>query len=231
NPADDSFPTWSPSGSHIAFRRHTQESDAVYIIPWLSGQERKVADIFPRLLGPTVGGDGLAFSLDGKFLAVPDKSSAGEPFSIVLISTETGEKRKLSSPPAESVGDNTPAFSPDGRQLAFSRMSGQGVEDIFLMAAEGGEPRQLTFDNRFITDLNWTADGREIVFISDRAGDAGLWRVSATGGTPERFLTAVGYSITRLSISRQGHRLVYTQMINDTNIWRVELAGTKRKVS
>ena len=231
HPAQDTFPTWSPDGSHIAFRRHTNESDAIYLIPSLSGPERKLADLFPRLLGAAVGGDGLAYSVDGKFLAVPDKSSAGEPFSIVLISTETGEKRKLSSPPAESVGDNTPAFSPDGRQLAFSRMSGQGVEDIYQVAAEGGEPRQLTFDNRFITDLNWTADGREIVFISDRAGDTGLWRVSATGGTPERLLTAVGYRVTRLSISRQGHRLAYSQMFVDTNIWRVELAGTKRKVS
>ena len=108
----------------------------------------------------------------------------------------------------------------------FSRMSGQGVEDIYLVAAEGGEPRQLTFDNRSITDLNWTADGREIVFISDRAGDSGLWRVSATGGTPERLLTAVGYRVTRLSISRQGQRLAYSQMFVDTNIWRAELAGT-----
>jgi Tol biopolymer transport system component len=229
--AEDTFPAWSPDGSHIAFRRHTNESDAIYLIPSLSGPERKLADLFPRLLGSAVGGDGLAYAVDGKFLAVPDKNSDGEPFSIVLISTETGEKRKLSSPPAESVGDNTPAFSPDGRQLAFSRMSGQGVEDIYVVAAEGGEARQLTFDNRFITDLNWTADGREIVFVSDRAGDTGLWRVSATGGTPERLLTAVGYRVTRLSISRQGHRLAYSQMFIDTNIWRVELAGTKGKVS
>ncbi len=116
---------WSPDGSHIAFRRHTNESDAVYLIPSLSGPERKLADRCPRLVGYAVGGDGLAFSLDGKFLAVPDKNSAGEPFSIVLISIETGEKRKLSSPPAGSLGDNTPAFSPDGSQLAFNRMSGQ----------------------------------------------------------------------------------------------------------
>ena len=231
HPAEDTFPTWSPDGSHIAFRRHTNETDAIYLIPSLSGTERKLADLFPRLLGSAVAGDGMAYSVDGKFLAVPDKSSAGEPFSIVLISTETGEKRQLSSPPAESIGDNTPAFAPDGRQLAFSRMSGQGVEDIYLVAAEGGEPRQLTFDNRFITDLNWTADGREIVFISDRGGDTGLWRVSASGGTPERLMTAVGYNITRLSISRQGHRLAYSQMFIDSNIWRVELAGTKRKVS
>jgi eukaryotic-like serine/threonine-protein kinase len=231
HPADDSFPAWSPDGSYIAFRRHTQESDAVYLIPSLSGPERKLADISPRLLGHTVGGDGMAYSVDGKLLAVPDKNSAGEPFSIVLISTETGEKRQISSPPAGSPGDNTPVFSPDGSKIAFSRLSSQGVEDIYIMAAEGGEPRRLTFDNRFIRDLGWTADGREIVFISQRAGDSGLWRVSASGGAPERLVTAVGYTINRLSISRQGDRLVYAQHFLDTNIWRVELAGAKGRPS
>jgi eukaryotic-like serine/threonine-protein kinase len=231
HPAHDSFPAWSPDGSHIAFRRHTQESDAVYLIPSLSGPERKLADIFPRLMGYAVGGDGMAYSVDGKFLAVPDKNSAGEPFSIVLISTETGEKRKISSPPDGSLGDNTPVFSPDGSQIAFSRLSSQGVEDIYVMAAEGGQPRRLTFDNRFIRDLGWTADGHEIVFISQRAGDTGLWRVSASGGTPERLVIAVGYTINRLSISRQGDRLVYSQHFLDTNIWRVELAGAKGRAS
>ncbi len=230
HPADDSFPAWSPDGSHIAFTRHTEESYAIYLVPSLSGPERKLADIFPRLMGHSVGGDGLTFSSDGKFLAVPDKSASGEPFSIVLISIETGEKHKLTSPSAGSLGDNTPAFSPDGSQFAFSRMSGQGAEDIYLMPAVGGESRRLTFDNRFIRDLDWTADGREIVFISHREGDTGLWRVSASGGTPERLVTAVGYEITRSRISRQGNRLVYTQYFVDANIWRGELAGTQQKV-
>jgi eukaryotic-like serine/threonine-protein kinase len=230
HPAEDSFAAWSPDGSHIAFRRHTPESDAVYLIPSLSGPERKIADIFPRLLGPRVGGDGLAYSLDGKFLAVPDKSSAEEPFSIALISIETGDKRKLTSPLAGSVGDNTPSFSPDGSRLAFSRISGQGVEDIYLMRVEGGEPKRLTFDNRDIRDLDWTADGREIVFISNREGDMGMWRVSASGGPPERILTAVGYDIARLSLSRQGNRLVYSQQFADTNIWRFDLAGAHGRV-
>jgi Tol biopolymer transport system component len=229
HPADDSFPAWSPDGNHIAFRRHTSDSDAVFLIPSLSGPERKLADLFPRLLGYSVGGDGLRFSSDGKFVAVPDKDSERDPFSIVLISVETGEKRKVTSPPAGSTGDNTPVFSPDGRQLAFCRISGQGVEDIYVMPAEGGEPRRLTFDSRFVRDVDWTADGRDIVFISHRAGDAGLWRVPASGGTPERLMTAVGYNISRLSIARRGERLVYAQQFLDSNIWRVELTGTKGK--
>jgi Tol biopolymer transport system component len=215
NPADDSFPAWSPDGSRIAFRRHTQQSDEVYLTPSLSGPERKVADIFPRLLGFSVGGDGLAYSPDGKFLAVPDKDSAGEPFSIVLISTETGEKHKLSFPPAGSIGDNTPVFSPDGRQVAFSRMISPDVEDIYIMPAEG----RLTFDNRYVRDLDWMPDGNEIVFTSHRGGDAGLWRVPASGGDPERLMSGSGYNISRLSVSRHGNRLVYAQGLVDSNIW------------
>lgn len=231
HPAHDAFPAWSPDRSLIAFRRHTQESSAIYLIPSLSGPERKLAEIFSRLLGSQVGGDGLAYSLDGKFLAVPDKGSSAEPFSIFLISTETGEKQKLTSPPAGSLGDNTPVFSPDGSQLAFSRLSGQGVEDIYLMPAGGGEPRRLTFDDRYINDLDWTADGREIVFISHREGDPSLWKVSASGGIPERLMTTTGYNIARLSVSRQGNRLALNHTIVDTNIWRMEVAGTKGKAS
>src|SRR4030095_14563004 len=111
------------------------------------------------------------------------------------------------------------------------RMSGEGVEDIYLMAADGGEPRRLPFDNRYIRDQDWTADGREIVFISEREGDSGLWRVPVSGGAPERLMTAGGDNFAHLSISRPGHPLVYSQAVVDTSIWRVELASTKGEVS
>jgi len=231
NPAQDSFPVWSPDGNYLAFRRHTNENDSVYLIPSIGGPERKIADMSPRLMGYQVGGDGLAYSLDGKFVVFPDKESEGEPFSITRISTETGEKRKLSSPPAGSRGDNTPVFSPDGRQIAFSRITGDGIEDIYIMAAEGGEPRRLTFDNQYIRDLDWTEDGGEIVFISHRDGNTGMWRVPAAGGTPERVVAALGYNITRVRLSRQGHKLAYTQHFPDTNIWRLELTGSKPQIS
>src|SRR4030095_9865733 len=52
----------------------------------------------------------------------------------------------------------------------------------------------------------------------------------AARGAPERVVTAVGYTINRLSIARQGDRMVYSQQCSDRNIWRVEL-GPQRKVS
>jgi len=48
----------------------------------------------------------------------------------------------------------------------------------------GGDPKRLTFDNagEFV-GLAWSSDGRDIMFSSDRAQTAGLWKIPASGGT------------------------------------------------
>ncbi len=51
------------------------------------------------------------------------------------------------------------------------------------------------------------------------------------GRHPERLVTAEGFNIGRLSISRQGNRLAFMHSIIDTNIWRMEAASTKGKAS
>ncbi|MGH8246258.1 MAG: winged helix-turn-helix domain-containing protein, partial [Gammaproteobacteria bacterium] len=132
-PANDTNPAWSPDGRHLAFLRQSAESVGMYMIPsLLRGQwqraERSKAEsngvyIIPALGGPEVKlgeaspkGDcrSLDWSPDGKLLAVTDRNSPQAPFSIYLISRETGEKNRLAVPPAQSLGDGGLAFSPDG---------------------------------------------------------------------------------------------------------------------
>jgi Tol biopolymer transport system component len=57
---------------------------------------------------------------------------------------------------------NQPAFSPDGRTLAFVREMGLGVRDIFLLTLSEdfqpiGEPKRLTFDSQVTFRPVWTA--------------------------------------------------------------------------
>lgn len=220
HPAADSHPVWSPDGRYIAFFRQTTESSGYYLIPALGGSERKVSDVFPYRM--TFQGNTQYYSPDGSFLAVPDKNSQEEPFSIHLVSIETGEKRKLTEPSAGAVGDTYPAFSPDGKTLAFLRSSSRATTDLYLLSLEGGEPRRLTFDNTSILGLAWTSDGREIVLASRRGGSIySLWRIPVTGGTPVR-LPTIGQSVVSPVISRRGNYLVYTQALDDQNIWRLE---------
>ena len=226
HPADDTHPVWSPDGRYIAFFRQATESSGFYLIPALGGTERKVADVFPYR--SPFQGNSQYVSPDGKFLAVADKNSQEEPLSIYLVSVETGEKRKLTAPSAGAAGDSYPAFSPDGKTLAFVRSSSRATTDLYLLRLDGGATRRLTFDNTSILGLAWTSDGREIVFASRRGGSIySLWRIPAAGGTPER-LPIIGQSVVSPAISRQGAHLAYTQTLDDQNIWRLELDAAGR---
>jgi Tol biopolymer transport system component len=98
-----------------------------------------------------------------------------------------------------------------------------------VVPVAGGEPKRLiseAYFAYFTMGLAWTPDGREIIFAADRGGSFGLWRVPATGGTPER-LAGVGPNAAQPSISRQGNRLAYTQTTMDSNLWRLELSSSK----
>ena len=95
-------------------------------------------------------------SPDGKFLAVAERTDANQ-FGIFLLSIETGEERRLATPPTEYIGDMHPAFSPDGRTLAFTRTRHVEVSEVYLMPVAGGEARQLTSDNQVARSPAWAA--------------------------------------------------------------------------
>jgi Tol biopolymer transport system component/predicted Ser/Thr protein kinase len=234
HPGVDHSPAWSPDGRYLAFFRHSESEQGIFIVPALGGTERKLysPDWEPSTgvagAGNRIGNNAqVVWSPNGKYLAFMDSSAPQTSYSIWLLSVENLERRRLTWPPPQySGGDTWPAFSPDSQTLAFARWSSAWLVDIYIVPIGGGEPRRLTFDNRPISRLAWTPDGREIVFSSDRAGDFGLWRISISGGTPER-LAVGGDNASQLSISRQGNRLAYVQELYDANIWRIELPNSK----
>ncbi|MBA3441458.1 MAG: PD40 domain-containing protein [Pyrinomonadaceae bacterium] len=226
DPSADTSPAWSPDGRYVAFLRQSSEGGGFYIVPSLGGIERKLAEAFTDRF--EASGQNLHWSPNGSSLAVVDKSSPQEPFSIFSLSRETGEKRRLTSPPAQTIGDSFPAISPDGGTLAFVRLSGSGVHDLYVAPSSGGEPKRISFDNTFINNVVWDPGGRGIIFSSTRGGNSGLWRISAAGGAPQQ-LAVVGQNIGSsmgLTISRQGNYMAYTQSSIDPNIWRLTLPSS-----
>jgi Tol biopolymer transport system component/DNA-binding winged helix-turn-helix (wHTH) protein len=234
DPAPDHSPVWSPDGRHIAFMREG-ERGGIYLVPAVGGGgERQLAEIFPTGVSNRgayyqFGRNSLAYSPDGKHLAVADITSAGKPFSIFLLDIETRKKWPLTFPPAASVGDDSPAFSPDGQTLAFARLMAGGRE-IWVVPVKGGDARPLTAESTvrpgsFTDGLAWTRDGREIVFASNRTGSFLLWRVPVSGGVARR-IDVDAQNVIGPAISNDGNRLAWVHTSLDRNIWRVEVPRT-----
>jgi Tol biopolymer transport system component len=220
--AEDVSPVFSPDGDRIAFLRIRDDETAIYISPASGGVHARVAAVYPTRIEAV--GRHLDWSPDGKYLAAADKSEPGDPFSIVLIEAGTGHKVRLTEPPPGTVGDSNPGFSPDGQYVSFIRGLSSGVDDIHIVPIGGGPVQRLTNDRRFIISQTWSADGKWIVFSSNRGGSHTLWRVPMHGGAPVR-LPAVGQNASDPTFSRHGNRLAYSQFFSDSNIWRVETSG------
>ena len=241
HPAYDGSPAWSPDGRWIAFIRVQGTRGSLLLIPSTGGPERKLRDVDPWF------GSSVSFSPDGRRIALSERTAAGSPFGVVLLDLDTRETIVVTRPDPSFAGDAFPAFSPDGGTLAFARIPARGAslhrQVLSVVPAGGGVPRSLAREDQVIGGLDWTRDGREIVFSAARNSTEGplLWRVPVAGGTP---VPALGQDVPisnvfsaealtqvsrpfRLSVARAADRLVYAQSRYHTDIWGVDVVSAR----
>ena len=78
-----------------------------------------------------------------------------------------------------------PAWSPDGRKLAFVS-DRDGNSEVYVMNANGSGQRNLTRNPAFDADPAWSPDGRKIAFVSNRDGSYGVYVMNADGSGQRR---------------------------------------------
>ena len=131
------------------------------------------------------------------------------------VPREGGEARQLTTGGHET----NPVFSPDGKWLAFTGEY-DGNADVYVMRAEGGEPKRLTWHPGADVVVGWTPDGKKILFRSGRESYADfnrLYTVSAEGGVPEVLPMWRGESG---SYSPDGTRMAYVPNMKWQEAWK-----------
>ncbi len=105
--------------------------------------------------------------------------------SLWVISIDRSGLRALPTVPLG--GDFDPAWSPDGRQIAFTSLR-DGRAQIYVMNVDGTAVTNLSGGTQaWDSQPDWSPTGTEIVFTTLRADITSLWIMSSTGGSPRPF--------------------------------------------
>ena len=231
----DFAPQWSPDGRQIAYvRGFDRWSQRIRVMSALGGADREVN-------GFTVWAP-IAWSPDGRYIAAGragDTSKIGRSQAIYLIPLGAGEPRPLTRPERDA-NDWSPAFSPDGRRLAYASCGDLvyrsvchlQVLDLDAALTPVGPPRRLTPDSVWtINGLAWTRDGTGIIYSARQGSLVHLWRVDAAAARPPERIEVAGHGVQFPAVAPSGDRLAYVREIEDMDMYRVDPPGAAQPIA
>jgi Tol biopolymer transport system component len=223
-------PTLSPDGTLLVYATRYETETGLRVRNLESGEDRWLIwpvqpdemegggipsrDLFPGYAF-TPDGREVVVTFDGKIHRVDVASGAVTPVPFtadveLAIGPDLTRPQRVPEGPVRATLVQDPGFSPDGRRLAASVLSGVYVMDV-IRGEEGarlGTPRRLTPEGQWAFKPAWSPDGRWIAYVTWDGSGGHVWRVRADGrGSPER-LTRHEAFYTDLVYSPDGERIV-----------------------
>jgi len=185
-------PRWSARGDTVYYLKEQEPTIEIWKISISPDTGKPLKPPVLILQGQQVG-DYFTLTKDGKNLAYTREIGSS---NLWLASVEgSGKNQKVDLKPLTAGTMKTwgPSFSPDGKLIAYGRGRNTDTMNIFVMPAEGGPSQQITFLDSWNSGPVWSPDGKEIAFASNKGAALRIWKVSASGGTPQQFAKADGF--------------------------------------
>jgi Tol biopolymer transport system component len=147
---------------------------------------------------------------------------ADQSSELFTVSLSTGRPRQLTH---NKAYDDRPAWSPDGRELAFISDRGPlGGYELFVMAADGSDVHQLTPDSSGGGNLDpaWSPDGARLAYVH-----AGVVEITDRAGTTQApILETAGAYVRDPAWSPDGKRIAY---VRDGFLFSIAVDGSDNR--
>ena len=228
--ASATSPRWRPDGNALAFLGGRPAQ--VQLLPMDGGEARRVTSL-------KNGVTAFAWSPNGSRLVCVSRSGPapadrptdtrhyfasfykfnGRSFfdtmrsHLWVVGADSHDARQITS--GDQRNDLDPQWSPDGTGIAFAgertdREPGE-VDDIWIVAAAGGEPRPIADRHEGDRSPRWSPDGKWIAYLAASKEDESqaVWIVSAEGGASRQAARKLDYVPSNLSWRGDGGALLF----------------------
>jgi Tol biopolymer transport system component len=224
---DDTNPVWSRDGSRIAFlRRPNAEIFQAIVIAARGGLEHVVASLPGYNFQPQAR-KYVTWAPDGEALVGAQRLEDAFGLRLCRFPLSGGAPHPVAAGPGTAI-DVSPAFSPDGRWLAFLRWENGATYELWIVPQPGTKPRRLVASPIPITTFAWKSDSSAIVYGGGVMSGGELWQVTVGGSRTSAPFVLEGAS-DEITVAPSGARLAYVLENLDSNIWRVPLSRTLQK--
>ena len=185
HPADDRAPFWAPDGNRIVFASDRSGSVGIWVLEVVDGKPKGSPQLIKQNLDGMLP---LGVTQDGSYYYGFEPGN--KDVYVATLDPETGE---VVTPPAKAVqsfeGFNShPAFSPDGKYLAYLSRRPRGWELNFrvlvIRSLETGEERELSPEHIGIGySPRWSPDGRSILILAlGRTDEVDIYQIDTETG-------------------------------------------------
>lgn len=216
--------TFSPDQQYVYYTMmESEQSDyaVLYRVPALGGtSQRLVFDIDTAV----------SFSPDRMQFAFIRASPHKGEFKILTANIDGTQERVVAT--QQLIGSqfpfSAPAWSPDGRYIAFIKTTASGREIVLHELATGRERRVGRADWQVVVSIVWLPDGTAIVGTAGTFDAAQVWLVETRSGEAMR-LTNDNHQYLVLSVTADGRTLLATQDAQNSALVRVPINGGREQ--
>lgn len=210
----DRYPQRVPKHPWIVFERVNELGNCELLSLNLSDQHiQKLSDCDNNVLAP------FGFMPDGEHLTFSHRAALSLPRQLISVTLKDQSLTGVTNPISGMPGDSQVSLSKDGQTVVFNRSKALGVDDLWALSHRSSGAIQLTHDLSPLHGLAFDYFDQSVVFSSERAGHAYLWRSHLDGFAPELLLPSSD-ELVDPSVHPSGLQVAFTRLSMTTqSLW------------